>query len=446
MSIFKFIFPSQSSVSTEPPIMFGRFTDTFKPPVKYDEWDKAIRFYEKQRYRESLLCFLEYLKSDELDNVQYQQIEDNISFDFLQGSKKIVGILTDTGIFVEAKIAKTSSLHIGFLRKLIEDNYLLKYSRYALDDENNITIIFNTFLEDASPYKLYYALKELATHADRIDDVLIDEFEDLDYINTGHLRLIPEDEKAIKYQFLQSEVLKVFELINSQTLDPYNYPGAISFTLLALNYQLDYLIKPEGFIMEKLESIHNIFFKAKEKEAFKRNNLMIKELELIIGRSEKEFNTELYETVSSFGVTTPISQRQLAEFINAELPNMDWYRDNGHLEYAIAIPHYIVGYVLFNYGLSLPMSRLFKLYYRVLHDDFFQKLGFESLRVESGRLDATKIKRTIRQILKENEVIYPHAKPKLKIINFDSLIDFASSFLKMISQLNLDRSDHKEVN
>lgn len=446
MSIFDYIFSTQGSVSTEPPIMFGRFTDTFKPPVKYDQWDKAIQFYEKQQYKKSLLCFLEYLKSEELDNVRYQEEGETILFDFLQGSKKIVGKLTDEGIFVEAKIAKTSSLHIGFLRKLIEDNYLLKYSRYALDEYNNITIIFNTFLEDASPYKLYYALKELATHADRIDDVLIDEFEDVDFINTGHLRVISDKEKYIKYQHLQTETLKVLELINSQSLDVHNYPGAISFSLLALNYQLDYLIKPEGFIMEKLESIHNIFFKAKEKEAYKRNNLMIKELELIMERSQKEFNAELYETVSSFGITSPISQRQLAEFIDAELPNMDWYRDNGHLEYAISIPHYIVGYSLFNYGLSLPMSRLFKLYYRVVHDDFFQKLGFESLRLESGKLDAAKIKRTIRHIIKENAALYPHAKPNYKIMNFDSLIDFASSFLKMVSQLNLDRSDHKEVN
>ena len=75
-----------------------------------------------------------------------------------------------------ARIAKGEQLNVGLLRRLIEHNYGLKYSRYALDAEGYITIVFDTFLLDGSPYKLYYALKEIATHADKQDDLLISEF------------------------------------------------------------------------------------------------------------------------------------------------------------------------------------------------------------------------------------------------------------------------------
>ena len=61
------------------------------------------------------------------------------------------------------------------MRRLVESNYVLEYSRYGLDDDDNLVIKFDTSALDASPYKLYYALKEVAANADKQDDLLLDE-------------------------------------------------------------------------------------------------------------------------------------------------------------------------------------------------------------------------------------------------------------------------------
>ena len=92
--------------------------------------------------------------------------------------KKAVGKANIEKVTIEAKIAKTDTLNIGFMRRLLERNFQLRYSRFALDEENNITIRFDTSVLDGSPYKLYYALKELTTNADKLDDLLIDDLDD----------------------------------------------------------------------------------------------------------------------------------------------------------------------------------------------------------------------------------------------------------------------------
>ena len=97
------------------------------------------------------------------------------------------------------------------MRRLIELNYDLEYSRYALDDNNTITMVFDTYALDASPYKLYYALKEIATKADKMDDLLLDEFQMLRATDKSLQLPIPDVEKEIKYQFTTQAITKVLE-------------------------------------------------------------------------------------------------------------------------------------------------------------------------------------------------------------------------------------------
>ena len=61
-----------------------------------------------------------------------------------------------------------------------------------------ITLLFDTMMEDAFPYKLYYALKELALHADKHDDLLLNEFDFLKPISSHKLKPLSEKEKAFK--------------------------------------------------------------------------------------------------------------------------------------------------------------------------------------------------------------------------------------------------------
>ncbi len=103
---------------------------------------------------------------------------------------------------------------------------------------------FDTELSTATPNKLYYGLKELATKADKQDDLLLSEFGFLQPVDTDHINQLPEQEKEVKYDFLQKWIRSTLEYI--ETLDPEKFSGGISYLLLTLVFRIDYLISPEG--------------------------------------------------------------------------------------------------------------------------------------------------------------------------------------------------------
>lgn len=427
------------------PIIFGRFAETYKSADRYQSWDRSLFCFEQQDYLASFSHFLDYLNNEEKNNIFYKIHEGVLHFEFFQGSKKIQGKADGEHFIAEAKIAKTERLHVGFLRRLINNNFGLKYTRYALDPEETITIVFDTLLIDASPYKLYHGLKEMSVHADKLDDILIEEYEDLIPINTGHIRAIDETEKRVKYEYLIEEIDKVLRLCKNSNLSEKEHPGAYSYILLNLVYKLDYLIKPEGFIMEKLESSHKLYFSENSQSPIQKNALILETLNEIKARSFEAFSEEIYEVLSSFGTVAPVTDRQISDFIESELNNMVWYQKNGHSAFAIAIPDYIVGYCLFNYGLQGPTRALLHLYLKIREYGFFTKLGMETNLRDDNKINSTQVKRAIRMIEKKYNHLYQKLKVDTRKIVFDDEISFAHSFLKMIQNLAFVRKDNRTV-
>jgi len=173
MGLFSRLFRQEEDTKEIPDIQFGRFSDSYKKEFKYDAWDRAMVKFDNDHYLDSFELFFEYLKDDIQDNIQVERTQEKLNFTLFQGSKKIMGWADETKFRAEAKIVVAEELHIGFMRRLMEDNFELKYSKFALDKDSVITLVFDTYASDASPYKLYAALKELATQADKKDDILV---------------------------------------------------------------------------------------------------------------------------------------------------------------------------------------------------------------------------------------------------------------------------------
>ena len=121
MGFFDYFF-SKKTATTHPKIQFGRFSDAYKDELKYDAWDSALEEYENGRYLDSYKSFFVYLSDESAKNVHVEEKDEQLYFELYQGSKKIVGTAGHSGITAEAKIAKTEELHIGFLRRLFEEN------------------------------------------------------------------------------------------------------------------------------------------------------------------------------------------------------------------------------------------------------------------------------------------------------------------------------------
>ena len=440
MGFFDYFFSKKRS-GDGPKIQFGRFSDAYKDELKYDSWDLALEQYEDENYLDSYESFFKYLSDESAGNVHYEFKEGKLHFEFFQGSKKIKGTADNTRITAEAKIAKTEKLHIGFLRRLLEENYQLRYSRYALDKSNNLTAVFTSYSIDGSPYKLYYGLKELATYADKKDDILLSEFDSLQPINNGHVRQVDEEEKRIKFEYKNYNIQHAFDIIDDAKLNIDHYPGAESYVYLDLIYRLDYLLKPEGNTMESIDNIHNLYFQNKEKSPDQKNRLIRKELKQILNISYDDFCKEIYDVKSTFGITQPSGLQRVKEFIESEIKNMEWYYQNGHTEFALAIPSYIVGYSLFNYSIPTPMRDLFNLFYQIMEYSFFSDLGIKGqYRTEKG-VSTSSIKKEIKSILSTHRDEYPNMKVDLRRLSFQDMCIFNRSFLEMIKNIDFQRKD-----
>jgi hypothetical protein len=441
MSFWEKIFGHKSEQKvSEPHIQFGRYSDSYKDKAQYEAWDESLKQFEAENYLESYKVFFKYLRDDKEDNVRWVEENSGIRFEILQGSKRLSGFADARQLKAVARIAHAKELSVAFMRRLVESNYSLDYSRYALDDDNNLVIKFDTSTLDGSPYKLYYALKEVAINADKQDDLLIDEFETmLAPLDLGSKKEISALEKDVKYRFIKENIDNVIAEIDKGSLSNDKYPGGISYLLLSVVYKIDYLTSPEGFLMETIERIHRSYFDADNKTSIQKNVAIRKELEKVLLRSEEAIKSELYATTSTFGILSPNQHETLVTLIDGELPNMDWYEENKHTKVALSVPGYIVGNALFNYALPKPMKDLLELYYRIIESAFFKELGYTPQYFDAVKevFDQKEIKNAVKRVVDANKEKYTNLSPDFAILDYKTPCRFARTYLMMIRNLDL---------
>jgi hypothetical protein len=426
MNFFERIFNFNTAIDKDQPnIPFGRYTDVYKTNEQYAAWDLSMKHFEKEEYKEAYRQFFIYLSDLKEENVGWKEDEGVFNFEFKQGSGVIKGFINHEKIKAESIIAKADVTNVGFMRRLMEHNFSLKYCRFSLTPENHIAILFDTFLADGSPLKLYNEFKMLQPFA------------------AENVETIPEAEKEAKYNYIQKEIKAVFENFEAGKPDTNQYPGGYAYTFLYLVYKLDYLIRPEGFMMDTLEKVHKIYFSATEEKNTQLKNIAIKkELQKLLDRPKEEFYKEFYRTKSTFGITTPVNHERIVALIEGELKNIAWYKDNGHTMLALGIPGYIATYSLFNYGLPKPDKDLLHLYLQIMEGDYFKNLGFKyPFKNSDDVLNKKSIVKRIKEIADQNKVNYTKFTPNINILDFSNLVSFAQSYMEMIKNLNLQKSE-----
>lgn len=444
MSFFERWFGGTEQEHTEPDVPFGRYSDSYKPVTNYQRWDQALEAFEAEQYLDAYRYFLQYLRDEEADNVRWKEQAQSLTFELFQGSKRITGTADARSLRIEARIAQAGDQpRLKLLRRLIEQNYALRYGRYAIDNQRCITLIFDTHTLDASPYKLYYAFKEVATAADKLDDLLLEEFRQLEAVEASHLKPLPEAEQTAKYRLIQRVVDRAIRHMNEGKPDKHQYAGGIAYLLLDALYRIDYLTKPEGHTMEALEWAHRQYFsKENQQNTIQKNEQLAQCLLRIAQRPEADIRREMYRGISTFGITLSVTHERVAHLIDNELANLRWYRDNGYPLVAQAIVAYAIGYCLFNYAAPAPDRDFFHLYYRVTEPEYFTELGFapEYCHADTRQLDKRQIRRAIERIVERYRAEYPQLKPDLSKLHFDDPTRFAESYLLMIRDLRLDKA------
>lgn len=434
----------QSSAPKQPDIPFGRFSDAYKSDVQQEAFDRSLELFEKGEYLAAYRDFFLYLADEEAQtpNVTWQETDGILTFELWQGSQRIMGQVTEQKINAESRVARAHDLSVGFMRRLMEANFNLKFSRFALDTDNNLCIVFDTRTVDGSPLKVLHALRELAIHADKQDDLLLGEFAQV--LSPAHERdfgEIPLEEKQVKYQYIQQSIHAAFAELDKAVPDPNTYPGSYAYLLLSLAFRLDYLIKPEGFMMDLLERVYTIYFAKNNLTAQVKLQQMRREFQTLLERSKEDLYGEMYRTRSTFGANPAIPHGTLASFINGELANMEWPLQQGYEALALAVPQYIAGFTAFHQAPPKPDQMYLHLFFQISEADFFRQLGFTIPFTDAeGRLQKAEILKEIKRIADKNRLQFTRIRPDFSLLNFGSQVLFCKTYLQMIQGLDLVKS------
>ena len=227
MSLFDRLFGA--SKKNQPDIVFGRYTDAYKSEAQQEAFDRSLEAFERGERMSAYRDFLAFLKDEHTENITWQESGDTIHFEFWQGSRRVTGFANNEKVKVESKVARADDLNVGFLRRLMEYNFNLKFSRFALDPDNNLCIVFDTHTLDGAPHKLLQAMRELAIHADKQDDLLLDEFKMLRPAEERTYGDITDAEKEVKYEYLCQEIQRALGELDKGKPDPNQFPGTYAY-------------------------------------------------------------------------------------------------------------------------------------------------------------------------------------------------------------------------
>ncbi len=416
---------------------FGRYSDSFKSDKQVEYWNIALSEFEKSNYLEAYNNFFTYLLDEKEGNVKYTITGEEIGFEIYQGSKVVKGKTNKDLFQAEVILAEYKDLNLAVMRKLLEMNYTLQYSRYSIND-NKISLKFDSSTLDGSPEKIYYALKEVAIKADKLDDLLLNEFPGLEQVDNFHVEEVNSKEKEIKIEFLQKWIRQTLTRISK--IDRQRFEGSISYILLNLAYKIDYFLLPQGKLMNEIEKIHGIFFTNFELSKVERNNQIIKSFEKILAWSDEEIKRELYKVKATFGVTNPTAHTSVVQVLEEEMKSIDWYKKNNQNDMVVLHMEYISLYSLFNFGLRMPSRLLFDILIEVANPDFYKALNFkESLYDPEGeKLNGPILQKRLKHIVSTAEQKYPQLGFDNTKLSFNSRPEFMESMLGEIKKLNFN--------
>lgn len=422
---------------TDPLILFGRYSDNNKSIQKVEKWNKADVLFKEKKFHESIAAFFDYLKDDALENVMLETSGTEGKFYFYQGSKIIRGTYNEKTLEAAVVLALMPQPNVPVMRRLLEMNFNLYYSRYALQ-EDKLYMMFDSDIETANPSKLYYGLKELAAKADKQDDLLVQEFTSLLVTGTDHIEEIPEEEKVVKYRYFLKWIKDALDLVESVDADKFS--GGIAYVLLALAYRIDYLIVPQGKLLSELEKIVEIYFRKDERPVTEKNQDMIDGFMKLSIKTKEDFFPYLFRSNYTFSIVNPQNHKTVADAIYNANQNLGWYKENKQAAIAARISEYGISYCQYSYSLPRPVTELYHLFMMVNYPAYFKELGFtrEYYDSEKEEFNQPAIMEKIQSIEKVWKEKYSNLNLKTDKLKFDNIGSFNQSFTTEIEYLNLE--------
>ena len=420
-------------------IRFGRYSDNNKTLKKTQCWYKAEDLYKEKKYNDAFSALFDYLRDDEEDNVHFHPDGNKFTFNLVQGSRKVYGECDGATIIARVPLATMESPHTAIMRRLLDMNYSLYYSRTAISEDNTLYMVFDSEVHTASPNKLYYGLRELATKGDRQDDLLLADFKSLKLADEVHYKPLPEEELDVKYKYFRKWIEETLE--KNSELNQDSFSGAIAYVLLGVIYRIDFLIVPESTLLSSLEEIHSIYWDKKDEiPLVERNKMMRDAMKKLLDITKEDFAKHVYWSSGTFAIATPHKQEKVREYINNANRDAQWYVENKYPNVAQRICEYGVLYSHFVYSMPKVLADLTLIYLAVLHSEYFAEIGMKELLYdkEKDTFNEEAIKIAIDQALDKFSDKYKDMNWNHDRVKYTNLFEFGTSFADQMSRLNLE--------
>lgn len=417
---------------------FGRDINAQLNPQEHQLFNQAAEAFREGKVTLAYEYYLRSLENFNGDlsnqNVRLHYEEEVLHFELYQGTAVIRGTVTDKIFKAHSVITSRALMNVAIKRHLLERNDQLTYIRFYTHGD---FLALKLHLDNTTmtPQKIFYPLRELALNADYEKEHLQYYFKQERLTEVEHLHAIGEDELRIKYDAMQKWIadcqLELTQLPANDNI------STVSFTLLSLLFQIDYLIVPHKEIMQETFEKINSFFTDDERLVEQKNDELLTFIEALQKLEFEAFTPHFYKAAYTFSPMEHTTSEELNQFIEASLEKYRWFRQHRYEHVAATINRYIPLYILYNYGLHPSYRALLHLLVEVQNSDFFVALGYEAFYdTASKSFDKEAIVTAINHAVKPYKERFIHLEAFGKTLNYTTLEEFSHSFFLHLKNLN----------
>lgn len=147
--------------------------NSYKETVKF--WNNCMDLYEKKKYKESIINFLNYMNPD---LVKEKSKNNNTEFNFPHGSMMINFLINNDSYEITAPFLKVPQKKaVILLRQICEINFSKLTLSQIFCKKNELYFYYKAPLTLCYPYKLWDLFHEICINADYYDDLFITQLE-----------------------------------------------------------------------------------------------------------------------------------------------------------------------------------------------------------------------------------------------------------------------------
>lgn len=417
---------------------FGRSINAQLHPNEHQLFNQAAEAFQQGKIVEAYEHYLHSLENFDgersNENVTLHYEEETLHFTLYQGSSVIHGAVTDKTFEAHSVITDRATMNVAIKRHILERNDQLTYVRYYTHGD---FLQLKVYLDNTTmtPQKIFYPLRELALNADYEKEYLHYQFKQSQLTEVEHLQAIDEGELQIKYDAMQKWIADCQKELTQ--LPSNDNISTVSFTLLSLLFQIDYLLVPHKDLMQEIFEKINSFFTSDERLVEQKNDELLTFIQKLHKLEFKAFTTHFYKAQYTFSPMEHTTSEELNQFIEASLEKFRWFRQHRYEHVATTISRYIPLYILYNYGIHPSYRSLLHLLVEIQHSDFFLSLGYKAMYdAQERRFNKDAIITAINDAIKPYQEQFIHLEPFGKTLNYTTLEEFSHSFYLHLKNLN----------